>query len=128
MKSIKFLGTLLILGSLLCTCFQVKAATHKEYLPMEGEFDERDARSVDPTQPVLAFLDENSVGVEFYSYIPNVTISIKDSNNDVVYTKTCPAPEVEIISLVGFSNGSYTLELRTEGGGYMYGTFFYVYK
>lgn len=118
---------LLVVVAFLCSCFQVRAARHQENLPMEGELDDIGARSIDPTQPLQAFLDENTVSVEFYRYIPNVTISIKDSNNNVVYTKNCPAPEIEIISLAGFESGSYTLELRTERGGYMYGTFLYVY-
>lgn len=127
MKSIKGSITLLIVLACLFTCFQLKAAMHKQNMPMEGEFDQDGPRSIDPTQPVQAFLDENTVSVEFYRYIADVTISIKDSNNNVVYTKTCPAPEVEIISLAGFESGSYTLELRTERGGYMHGTFLYVY-
>lgn len=122
----KTIATFVVL-TLLLSCFQMKAAMHKENLPMEGEFDDIGPRSIDPTQPVQAFLDENTVSVEFYRYIADVTISIKDSNNNVVYTKTCPAPEVEIISLAGFESGSYTLELRTERGGYMHGTFLYVY-
>lgn len=111
----------------LCLSFQLNAAMRHDNLPMEGELDDIGARSIDPTQPVQAFLDEQSVSVEFYRYVPNVTISIKDSDNNVVYTKTCSAPEVEVISLTGFESGSYTLELRTERGGYMYGTFLYVY-
>lgn len=127
MKSIKGSIALLMVLACLFTCFQLKAAMHKQNMPMEGEFDQDGPRSIDPTQPVQAFLDENTVSVEFYRYISDVTISIKDSNNNVVYTKTCAAPEVEIISLAGFESGSYTLELRTERGGYMYGTFLYVY-
>lgn len=127
MKSFKSPVVLLVGLAFLFSCFQLKAAMHKENLPMEGQFDQDGPRSIDPTQPLQAFLDENTVSVEFYRYIPNVTISIKDSNNNVVYTKNCPAPEIEIISLAGFESGSYTLELRTERGGYMYGTFLYVY-
>lgn len=126
-KCVKRSVLLLTIMAFLCSCFQVNAARHQDNLPMEGELDDIGARSIDPTQPVQAFLDENTVSVEFYRYISDVTISIKDSNNNVVYTKTCAAPEVEIISLAGFESGSYTLELRTERGGYMYGTFLYVY-
>lgn len=127
MKLFKSSITTFVVLTFLLSCFQMKAAMHKENLPMEGEFDDIGPRSIDPAQPVQAFLDENTVSVEFYRYISDVTISIKDSNNNVVYTKTCAAPEVEIISLAGFESGSYTLELRTERGGYMYGTFLYVY-
>lgn len=127
MKLRKFFISLFVVLTVFLLCFQVKAAMHKDNLPMEGELDHDGPRSIDPTQPVQAFLDENTVSVEFYRYISDVTISIKDSNNNVVYTKTCAAPEVEIISLAGFESGSYTLELRTERGGYMYGTFLYVY-
>lgn len=127
MKSIKVYVTLFFLGVFLFSTYSVRASMHKENLPMEGEFDERDARSVDPTKPLQAFLEDNSVCIEFSRFVPELVISIKDSNNNVVYTKTCFGPDVEIISLAGFGPDSYMLELRTEGGGYMYGTFSYGY-
>lgn len=127
MKSLRNIITLLFNLTFLFTCFQLKAAMHKDNMPMEGEFDQIGPKSIDPIQPLQAFLDDNSVSIEFYRFIPNLTISIKDNNNNVVYTKTCSGPEVEIISLAGFESGSYTLELRTETGGYMYGTFLYEY-
>lgn len=123
MKNSILLATLAFLFS----CFQLSAAMHKENMPMEGQLDQDGPRSVNPTQSVQAFLEEQYISVEFYKYISDVMISIKDSNNNVIYTKTCSAPEVEIISLAGFERGSYTLELRTETGGYMYGTFLYRY-
>ncbi len=126
-KVLMFYSVLLVCLFSIFPVSYVKAAMHKENLPLEGQLDQDGPRSIDPTQPVQAFLDEQSVSVEFYRYVPNVTISIKDSDNNVVYTKTCSAPEVEVISLTGFESGSYTLELRTERGGYMYGTFLYVY-
>lgn len=126
MKLMKTFAALFVLILTLLPCIEVKAAMHKENLPMEGEFDERDARSINPTEPVQAFLDNNMVYVEFYAYIPNVIIQMKDSNNNIIYTKTCSALEVEMISLAGLESGSYTLELTTERGGYMYGTFLYL--
>lgn len=118
---------LLVGLAFLFSCFQLSAAMHKENMPMEGQLDQDGPRSANPTQSVQAFLEEKCVSVEFYKYIPDVIITIKDSNNNIIYTKTCSEPEVEIISLTGFDNGSYTLELRTQRGGYMYGTFLYGY-
>lgn len=123
----KFFGNLLSVVIFLCFCFQLNAARHQDNLPMEGELDDIGARSVESIQSLQAFIDESSVSIEFYRCIPTVTISIKDSNNNVVYTKRCSAPEIEIISLAGFEKDSYTLELTTERGGYMYGTFLYGY-
>lgn len=121
-------GTLILFVVLtfMFSCFQAKAATHKENLPLEGQLDQDGPRSLDPTQPIQAFLDEDNVSIEFYKYTPDVTITIKDSNEQVVYTKTCFAPEMEIISLAGMASGTYTLDLSTGKGGYMYGTFVYV--
>lgn len=117
--------TLFVVLTFMFSCFQAKAATHKENVPLEGQFDQDGPRSIDPTQPVQAFLEEDNVSIEFYKYTPDVTITIKDSNEQVVYTKLCLAPEREIISLAGFASGTYTLELRAGKRGYMYGTFVY---
>lgn len=125
MKSFRGFITLLVNLTFLFSCFHLKAAMQKEYVPMEGQFDQIGPKSIDPIQALQVFLDENSVNIEFYQYIPEVTISIKDSNNNVVYTKKCSLPEVEIISLVGFGKDSYTLELTTERGDRLYGTFLY---
>lgn len=41
MKPVKTLATLFVLTLALLACIEVKAAMHKENLPMEGELDER---------------------------------------------------------------------------------------
>lgn len=127
MKKFKYCATLLVSLTILLSYLHVKAAMQYDDLPMEGELDDIGPRSVDPVLSLHAFLNENNVGIEFYKDIPKVTISIKDNNNNVIYTKVCFSPILEIISLAGFERGSYTLELRTETGGYMYGTFLYGY-
>lgn len=125
MKLIKDTLAFLVILTCMFSCFQAKAAKHKENFPLEEELDQDTPRSIHPIQPVQEFLEENKVSLEFYKYMPNVIITIKDSNEQIIYTKTCFGPEMEVVSLADLSSGIYTLELRTERGGYMYGTFLY---
>lgn len=123
---IKVTGFLSIIV-LLLLCGQIEAAMHREKnIPLEGEMDTTDMRSIGGETTVTAFLDETELNIEFYKYIPEVTISIKDVNNTIIYTKTVASPRYEIISLEGIESGCYTLELSAETG-YMHGTFMYVY-
>lgn len=123
---IKVTGFLSIIV-LLLLCGQIEAGTYRQKnVPLEGELDTRDMRSIGGETTVTAFLDETELNIEFYKYIPEVTISIKDVNNTIIYTKTVASPRYEIISLEGIESGCYTLELSAETG-YMHGTFMYVY-
>lgn len=116
-----------VMISLFLACFEMRAMQKvDEDIPMEGELGRRGMRSIDPQQSVHAVLSENNINIEFFKNIPLVTISIKNSNNTIVYTNTVSCPQYESISLEGLENGSYTLELSTDSG-YMYGTFMYVY-
>lgn len=122
----KTLGFLLIIV-LLLMAFNIKAALYQqENIPLEGELDTRDMRSIDKKEKVRAFLNESNINIQFEIAIPKVVINIKNTDNIIVYTKTVPSPQYESISLEGLENGSYTLELSTDSG-YMYGTFMYVY-
>lgn len=113
-----------VVGFLL-TYIQAEAATHKENMPMEGEFDQIGPKSIASLQPVRVFLDESTLTLEFAQYVPDVTVSIKDNSGNLIYIKSYTAPGTEIISLADLEPGSYMLELTTERGGYMYGSFFY---
>lgn len=123
---IKLAGFLSIIV-LLLLCGQIEAAEQpQKNVPLEGELDARDMRSIGGEKSIIAFLEGTDLNIEFNKYIPEVTISIKDVNNTIIYTKTVAAPEYEIISLEGLETGCYTLELSAETG-YMHGTFMYVY-
>lgn len=112
---------------LLLLCGQVEASTHSQKnVPLEGELDTRDMRSIDREKGVTAFLGDTELNIEFNIYVPEVTINIKDINNTIIYTKTVACPQYETISLEGMESGSYTLELSAETG-YMHGTFMYIY-
>lgn len=121
----KALALLLIMCSLLF-CFNVRAALQQENIPLEGELDTRDMRSIDKKEKVKAFLNGANINIEFEINISKVVINIKDTNNTIIYTKTVPSPQYESISLEGLESGCYTLELSADTG-YMYGTFMYVY-
>lgn len=107
----------------LFTRFHTKASVHKDNLPMEGELDDIGARSIITSLQVS--LDESTLTLEFAQYVPDVTISIKDNSGNLIYIKSYSAPETEVISLAELEPGSYMLELTTERGGYIYGSFFY---
>lgn len=116
-----------ILLSLLVTCFQTHAMKDiDEDIPMEGELGNYGMRSIRPQQSVLAVLHSDNINMEFFQKVPLVTISIKNVDNTIVYTKTVSNPHYETISLEGLESGCYTLELSADSG-YMYGTFMYVY-
>lgn len=108
----------------LFTCFHAKASMHKDNLPMEGELDDIGARSI-ITKSLQVSLDESILTIEFAQYVPDVTISIKDNSGNLIYIKSYTAPETEVISLAELEPGSYMLELTTERGGYISGSFFY---
>lgn len=120
-------GGIIVIIITLLICTNVRAALHQqENIPMEGELDERDMRSIDKKKTVEAYLNGSFVDIEFTKRIPAVVINIKNVDNTIVYTKTVSNPHYEAISLEGLESGCYTLELSADSG-YMYGTFMYVY-
>lgn len=115
----------MIIMGIVFTYGQAEAAMHKEYIPMEGQFDQVGPKSFIPIQPVQVTLEENTLTIEFAQYVPDVTISIKDNSGNLIYIKSYTAPEREVISLAELGPGSYVLELTTYREGYMHGSFFY---
>lgn len=120
----KYFYILFILGALF-TSFQMEAAMHKENMPMEGQFDQIGPKSIIHIHSVQVSLDESTLTLEFAQYVPDVTISIKDNSGNLIYIKSYTTPETEVISLAELEPGSYMLELTTQRGGYIYGSFFY---
>lgn len=98
---------------------------HKENMPMEGQFDQIGPKSIIHIHSVQVSLDESTLTLEFAQYVPDVTISIKDNSGNLIYIKSYTTPETEVISLAELEPGSYMLELTTQRGGYIYGSFFY---
>lgn len=109
----------------LCFLFCVGATFHMsaiDRMVIEGSFSPEDARSLVPPTPVEAFVDGNQISINFYQYLSSVTLTVKDSEGTVVYTKTSYAPESEVITLDNCPDGAYTLEMRNKNG-YVHGAF-----
>lgn len=116
-----------VIVSLLLTCFQIHAMKDiDEDIPMEGELGNYGMRSLESPQSAQAVLRGNKIDIEFFKMLPSVTINIKNTDNDIIYSTTTSFPHYETISLEGLESGCYTLELSTDKG-YMYGTFMYIY-
>lgn len=110
---------------LLCfigTAFHANAYT-RERIKIEGCFDRLDARSVVPATPVEAFIQGTQLFIDFSQPLPSVTITVKDSAGNTVYTETCYTPQTVAIALDNCESGVYTLEMETDNGGYVYGSF-----
>lgn len=110
---------------LLCfigSVFHANAYT-RERIKIEGCFDRLDARSVVPATPVEAFIEGAQLFIDFNQSLPSVTITVKDSAGNAVYTETCYTPQTVIIALDNCESGVYTLEMETDNGGYVYGSF-----
>lgn len=111
--------------SSLCFLFSIAFSFNmsaRDSIVIEGSFGPEDARSLVPPTPVEAFVDGNQISINFYQYLSSVTLTVKDSEGTVVYTKTSYAPESEVITLDNCSDGAYTLEMRNKNG-YVHGAF-----
>ncbi|MCC8171027.1 MAG: DUF3244 domain-containing protein [Parabacteroides sp.] len=110
---------------LLCfigTAFHANAWT-REQIKIEGSFDRLGARSVVPVEPVAAFIEGTQLFIDFNQSVPSVTITVKDSAGNDVYTGTSYTPQTVTIALDNCESGIYTLEMETDNGGYAYGSF-----
>lgn len=111
---------------LLCmigTAFHASADYTRNQIRIEGSFDRLDARSIVPSTPVQAFIQGTQLLIDFNRSLPSVTITVKDSAGNAVYTETCYTPQTVAIALDNCESGVYTLEMETDNGGYVYGSF-----
>lgn len=111
---------------LLCiigTAFHANADWTRRQIKLEGRFDRLDARSVVPTEPVEVFIQGTQLFIDFNQSLPAVTITVKDSAGNTVYTETCYTPQTVVIALDNCESGVYTLEMEADNGGYVYGSF-----
>lgn len=92
-------------------------------IPMAGNWDEGN-RSIIQTLPVSAFLTEDILIIQSSTLRSDITITIVQGGTEV-YKQTVPAAQTAniMIPIKGLESGSYTLELRNQWGGYLYGDF-----
>lgn len=92
---------------------------------LEGEFSNEESRSVNIV-PISACISENTVYIEFSKGVTDVTITVKNSNNQEVYSTFMMATATEhtaSISVADYAPGTYYLEFTNSKGGYIYGLF-----
>lgn len=94
----------------------------KDNIPLEGQFEKDGARSVVPSQSVIVYLDGSQILIDFYQCLPEVTVIIKDSQDNIMYSRVLITPKSEVLLLENLNPGTYYLELRTTSG-YMHGIF-----
>lgn len=111
-----------LLVFILCLLFPSGMISATNDIPLKGQFEKEGARSITPQQPVLAYLDGSRILVGFYQWLPEVTVTIKDSHGNVVYSRVLITPKSEVLLLENLNPGTYYLELRTTSG-YMHGIF-----
>lgn len=94
-------------------------------LILMGEFSQTGTRSVKPELPVSATFEGNVLYIDFTSPIGNVDITIKDATQQV-YTSSIDvvaSGQRIAISVEDYKAGTYTIEFRNSGDGYVYGEF-----
>lgn len=92
---------------------------------LEGEFSNEENRSVN-IAPISACISDNTVYIEFFKGVTDVTITVKNSNNQEVYSTSMVATATNhtaSISVAGYASGTYYLEFTNSKGGYVYGLF-----
>lgn len=92
---------------------------------LDGEFSNDENRSINII-PISACISDNTVYVEFSKGVTDVTIIVKDSNNQEVYSTSMVATATEhttSISVADYASGTYYLEFTNSKGGYVYGLF-----
>lgn len=92
---------------------------------LDGEFSNDESRSINIV-PISACISDNTVYIEFSKGVTDVTIIVKDSNNQEVYSTSMVATATEhttSISVADYAPGTYYLEFTNSKGGYVYGLF-----
>lgn len=92
---------------------------------LDGEFSNDGSRSVSVI-PISACISDNTVYIEFLKGVTDVTITVKNSNNQEVYSTSMVATAVNhtaSISVADYASGTYYLEFTNSKGGYVYGLF-----
>ena len=92
---------------------------------LDGEFSEEESRSTSVV-PISACIAENTVYIEFFKGVTDVTITVKNSKNQEVYSTSMIVTATEhtaSLSIADYAPGTYYLEFTNSKGGYVYGLF-----
>jgi hypothetical protein len=98
-------------------------------IPMNGKWEIDQAkintRSL-PSIPITAYTDSQNICIENTSPDCDIQITITgNQTGEVMYEQSVPQAQTSyiIISIASFPSGEYTLELTSEDGKYLIGTF-----
>lgn len=94
-----------------------------EYVIFDGVWREN-SRSLSPI-PFTAFLNNSQLTIECTAPDYDIGITIVDANGKSVWQRNVSAPETSFISisLNDWLQGSYTIIISNDYGGYLQGTF-----
>ncbi|WP_455643464.1 DUF3244 domain-containing protein [Parabacteroides sp.] len=89
----------------------------------DGEWLEG-SRSISPSTPVSAYITSDLLFIQSSTLRSDITVTIV-KNKTIVYEQNIPATQTANIgiSVTDWEEGVYTLELRNQWGGYLYGDF-----
>ena len=90
---------------------------------LDGEWEEG-PRSISPSTPVSAYITGALLFIQSSTLRSDIVVTIV-KNKTIVYEQTVPASQTANIgiSVTDWEEGNYTLELRNQWGGYLYGDF-----
>ncbi|WP_308595928.1 DUF3244 domain-containing protein [uncultured Parabacteroides sp.] len=96
----------------------------KAKIIFEGKWDELE-RSISHTFSVSAYIKNDLLLIQSSTLRSEITVTIIKSGT-IVYEQTISADQTANvgISVTEWKEGTYTLELRNQWGGYLYGNFF----
>ena len=90
---------------------------------LDGEWEDN-WRSISPSMSVSAYITSDFLFIQSSTLRSDIAATIIKSGT-IVYVQTIFADQtVNVgISVTGWEEGTYTLELRNQWGGYLYGNF-----
>ncbi|WP_456086828.1 DUF3244 domain-containing protein [Parabacteroides sp.] len=82
------------------------------------------SRSISPSTPLSAYITGDLLFIQCSTLRSDITITIV-KNKIIVYEQNVPAAQTTNIeiSVTGWEEANYTLKLRNQWGGYLYGDF-----
>ncbi|WP_301703677.1 DUF3244 domain-containing protein [uncultured Parabacteroides sp.] len=90
---------------------------------LDGEWLEG-SRSISPSTPVSVYITSDLLFIQSSTLRSDITVTIV-KNKTIVYEQNIPVTQTANIgiSVTDWEEGIYTLELRNQWGGYLYGDF-----
>ena len=111
-----------IIAIILLLCIPLCSFAKKK-IDLHGEYER--ARTRMPSILPKASLDENSISVEFYNSIADVTITIIDPYGEIEKRTLSSANfQTERFEVDEYSQGMYSITITSPGGTNLYGTFY----